>query len=196
MANLLPRAEAPFPGLSGVERTRVDTRARFLSGAPWPSMRAASAAMAHALASELDELEEAPSLPIAQSLLAELDAGRAAFHAGAGRKGDDQGTLRALLFRPGRSLRSGEAEAASRGFFDVADRPPPILWLEAIARSRAAGSAEVEVGILCGVPEAVLDAAEAGVRVCASGALTWVGDPEARFVDALPTWIGQSTRTG
>ncbi|MCR9092767.1 MAG: hypothetical protein NXI30_00990 [bacterium] len=183
MANLLPRSQAPFPALTEAERARVETRARFALGTPWTRLRSFSADAAHALAAELDELDEAPSLPVAQALLAELDTQRAERVSAV--EAVTSG-LRGLLFRPGRSLRSGEAEAASRGFFDVADRPPPLLWLEAVARPRATGSDEIEIGLLCGVPGDALERAAAGVSACVSGALTWTDDATAGIVSTLP----------
>lgn len=188
MANLLPRSQAPFPALTEEQRARVESRARFLLETPWAHLRSASADAAHALAAELDELEEAASPALAEALLAELDARREAF---SGREDAVPasaiagGALRVLLYRPGRSLRSGEAEAASRGFFDVADRPPVLLWLEVVARPRAEGSGEVEVGVLCGVPEEAVAVAEAGVRACGSGGLVWVDEAGVALAGGL-----------
>ena len=82
MANLLPRSQAPFPALSEDERARVETRARFLLDAPWSRVSRASDEVGHRLEPELDELEEAPSLPMAQALLAEVDAVRAELGSG------------------------------------------------------------------------------------------------------------------
>jgi hypothetical protein len=81
-----------------------------------------------------------------------------------------------LLYRPGRSISSGEAEIASRGFFDIQDRPPLGLWLEAIARARAPRSREFEVAVLCYVPADVLERANAGCRLCPTGGLAMLGN--------------------
>ena len=83
-----------------------------------------------------------------------------------------------LLYWPGRSISSGEAEIASRGFFDVQDRPPLGLWLEAIARARAPRSREFEVAVLCYVPADVLERANAGCRICPTGGLAMLEDFE------------------
>lgn len=193
MANLLPRSQAPFPALTEEQRARVKSRARFLVRGAWARLRDASAEAAHALAAELDELDEAPSPALAEALLAELDARRAALpdreDAARTRAGED-GAVRILLYRPGRSLRSGEAEAASRGYFDVADRPPVLSWLEVVARPRAEGSGEVEVGVLCGVPEEAVAVAGDGVRACGSGGVVWVDEAGAALAGVLPVGAG------
>ena len=44
-----------------------------------------------------------------------------------------------MVMEAGRSLSTGEAEIASRGFFDVRDRPPIGLWVESISRRIARG---------------------------------------------------------
>ena len=170
MANLLPRHRAPFPALTEAQRARVERRARSIVGR-WDVLRLDGADLAERLAPELDDLDEAPALASAQAILADIE-----FWRDERRSDDDRiGEPAWLLYRPGRSLRSGEAEVASRGFFDVADRPPPSVWVEALARPRAVGSSESEVGILCAIPAAVRGAAEAGVDACPSGALAWLG---------------------
>lgn len=174
MANLLSRAQSstPFPAFDPDQRARFEERARFVVRAPWSAVQRVHGELVPIHGSELEELDEAPSLASAQALLAQLDAAR--------REALDDATegaaggVRWLLFRPGRSLSTGESEIASRGFYDVADRPPLSLWIEAVGRPRAEGSEETEVAILCAVPEAVREAADAGRDVCSSGALAWV----------------------
>lgn len=186
MANLLPRSQAPYPALTKVQRARVATRARSALEMPWARLRSACAETAAALASELNELDEAPSPALAEALLAEIDTHRESAPGRVAAEAKADAGLRLLLYRPGCSLRSGEAEAASRGFFDVADRPPLLLWLEVVARPRAEGSDEVEVGLLCGVPEDAIIAAEAGVRACGTGSLVWLDDAQGEIVGRLP----------
>jgi len=177
MANLLSRTQSPtpFPAFDPDQRARFDERARFVVQAPWSALQRVHEELVQLHGSELEELDEAPSVASAQALLAQLDAARrdGLTDATEGAVGGVSG-VRWLLFRPGRSLSTGEAEIASRGFYDVADRPPLSLWVEAVGRPRAEGSQETEVAILCAVPEAVCDAAAAGRDVCSSGALAWV----------------------
>lgn len=186
MANLLPRAQAPYPALTEVQRARVAERAGSALEVPWARLQPACADVGHALAGELDEFDEAPSPALAEALLTEIDTLRESVPGRVTAEAKADAGLRLLLYRPGRSLRSGEAEAASRGFFDVADRPPLLLWLEAVARPRAEGSDEIEVGLLCGVPADATLAAEEGVRACGTGSLVWLDDAPGEIAARLP----------
>jgi hypothetical protein len=76
-----------------------------------------------------------------------------------------------LCYLPGRSLATGEAEIASRGFFDDLDRPPPGLWIEAIARRASGADSAEELAILCWIPEPAIASARAGQRACVTGSL-------------------------
>jgi hypothetical protein len=76
-----------------------------------------------------------------------------------------------LCHRPGRSLESGEAEVASRGFFDVRDRPPLGLWVDAIARPWPSRPGRFEVAVLCWIPADAAGRARAGRLHCPTGAL-------------------------
>lgn len=76
----------------------------------------------------------------------------------------------------GRSLATGEAEIASRGFFDALDRPPVEYWLECVRHPTARRDEGAGVGVLFFVPAACAALAEAGCAACPSGALTLV-DP-------------------
>ena len=154
------------------------------SAAEW---RRARDGVAAAVASELEELDDAPDLASAQALLARLAALRSASLSSVAATGGVE-IAGWLLFRPGRSALTGEAEIASRGFFDVADRPPPVLWLEAVARRRAPGSEVQEVAILVPVPADCFEEAAAGREACPSGAITWVAEASAslaRQVEAM-----------
>lgn len=62
----------------------------------------------------------------------------------------------------GRSIGTGEAEVASRGFFDIWDRPPRRLWMEVFARPRPRGAAGEEIALLAFVPLADLERARLG----------------------------------
>ena len=76
-----------------------------------------------------------------------------------------------FAFLPGYSLDTGEAEIASRGFFDSGDRPPLALWVAAVTRARAVGSQELEIAILCYAPADVAGRVRAGFEACPNGAL-------------------------
>ena len=144
MVNLLPgtRSRPSLPALTREQRARVRTRWSRIAG--WPTeLRLELARRAHArLEAELEELEQAPALEHALDLLAGLDAIRSELVAAdpdpetAGGPSDpseaDPATW--VVYWPGRSLASGEAEIASRGYLDVWDRPPLGDWLEAVAR--------------------------------------------------------------
>jgi hypothetical protein len=83
-----------------------------------------------------------------------------------------------------RSLSTGEAEIASRGFFDSLDRPPIALWLEVVSRPMPRGSEAFEVCVLAFVPEQILARAIAGRKACPSGALAFLAE-------VSPTLTGQ-----
>jgi len=191
MANLLPRDQPrePFAALSAEQRARLEERAHFLVGQSWEAVARHTEGLGHFdlsgdpsgdsdgdLALELEELEAAPSVSACQALVDRVDAVR---------RGSLEPTVDPslppgdwLLYWPGRSISSGEAEIASRGFFDVQDRPPLGLWLEAIARARAPRSREFEVAVLCYVPADVLERANAGCRLCPTGGLAMLEDFE------------------
>ena len=187
MANLLPRDQPrePFAALSAEQRARFEQRAHFLVGQSWKTVARHTEILSDSdpsgdsggdLALELEELEAAPSLSACQALVDRVDAVR---------RGSLEPTVAQplprggwLLYWPGRSISSGEAEIASRGFFDVQDRPPLGLWLEAIARARAPRSREFEIAVLCYVPADVLERANAGCRLCPTGGLAMLEDFE------------------
>ena len=66
---------------------------------------------------------------------------------------------------------TGEAEIESRGFFDVRDRPPVPLWIEAVSRSLPGRSGLHEVAVLVFVPEDCVAFARAGREACPNGSL-------------------------
>ena len=185
MANLLPRDQPrePFAALSDEQRARLEERAHFLVGQSWEAVARHTGGLGDSdpsgdsdgdLALELEELEAAPSFSAGQALVDRVDAVRRGSlepTVGPSRPRGDW-----LLYRPGRSISSGEAEIASRGFFDIQDRPPLGLWLEALARARAPRSREFEVAVLCYVPADVLERANAGCRLCPTGGLAMLKD--------------------
>lgn len=181
MANLLPRDRAlePFPPLDDPTLQTLRTRVEAIESLSWSSLRVMGAAAREGFEAELEELEEAPTLALAAALVAEMDGLRA--EATGDRGASDAPSLAPatapvrvtdwLLLRPGRSLTTGEAEIASRGFFDALDRPALSLAVAVVARPGISGT---EIGLLIAVPEVAATAAEAGRAACPSGALVSV----------------------
>jgi hypothetical protein len=129
----------------------------------------------HALAEELEELDAAPTRSGAQAIIDRIDElrmaeapGEASFEAD-GEEATDSGFW--LCYRPGRSLGGGEAQVASLGFFDVWDRPPLVLWLEAIARPRGGRRGIFDVAVLCWIPSVFNQRARDGRAACPTGGL-------------------------
>ncbi|MCB9724170.1 MAG: hypothetical protein H6748_09010 [Spirochaetaceae bacterium] len=201
MVNLLPgtRSRPSLPALTREQRVRVRTRWSRIAG--WPTeLRLELERRAHArLEAELEELEQAPALEHALDLLAGLDAIRSELVAAdpdpdpetAGGPSDpseaDPATW--VVYWPGRSLASGEAEIASRGYLDVWDRPPLGDWLEAVARpTRTGDSLAFEVGILVGVRAVDRARLAAGCAASPSGAL--------EAIEMLGGPLGEQLRAG
>jgi hypothetical protein len=132
------------------------------------------------LGDELEELESESSGVVLDALLDRIEAARreslAARDASRelGARGDDPGSGRLLIHRLGASLGTGEAEVAARGFFDVWDRPPLALWLEALSRPLPRRPDAFELAVLVFVPAEAVEAATAGRRACSSGALCFL----------------------
>jgi len=126
------------------------------------------------LAAELEELDGAPGRLAAESLLDALDGLREAALAGA--PGADSLARVAVgdfvCHRPGCSLATGEAEIASRGHFDVWDRPPLATWVGVLPAVQEEGGDGVWV--VAWVAAADLERARAGRRACPNGALAWL----------------------
>lgn len=189
MVNLLGGARrAPrWAPLSAPALDRARRRLATIASFEASALAALSAEAAEGLAADLDELDERPDPASAEALLAQLDAMRARLGAPPTTiVVEDGAPVEApsgawLVHRPGRSLRTGEAEIASRGFFDVADRPPLALWLEVLVGEAATPGAPLAVGILCRVPAPEAARARAGCEACPSGAL-WT---EAQLSSAL-----------
>lgn len=130
----------------------------------------------------MEELESEASLVTALDLLARIERARAEVLAEAIDRGDlregppgwssspPYGEL--ICYRPGRSLSTGEAAVASRGFFDVLDRPPIGFWIEAVARPIDSSHEKFETAVIAWIPAADVERAAAGCEVCTSGSIT------------------------
>jgi len=138
---------------------------------------------------ELEELASSPSRVTALALLEAIDglrraacdgpssnrvasSPRSAFHFAAGDY---------VCHRPGRSLATGEAEIASRGYFDVLDRPPIACWIGILSPQSARSSDDDGDSIVAWIAPDDLERARAGCEACRSGALRMLVDlaPEA-----------------
>lgn len=122
-------------------------------------------------------LEEESSLAALEAAIAELAAGRARLLAASATRprsapsGLPDGRL--LVCEIDMSIGGGEAEAASRSFFDVDDRPPWDLWLVAWGRTRRTRPDEPIACLLAFVPAEWEAIAGAGIEACPTGGLYW-----------------------
>lgn len=176
MVNLLSSKlpSEPFPAFDDHRRARFEERARFLSRLDWPVCARVLSRAVEVFSVELDELESQPSLVAADDLLDRVDrARRSLFDTPGDLAGRSAEPLAGewICYWPGRSLATGEAEIASRGFFDVRDRPPIGLWVEAISRRCRSSREAYELAIVCWVPPSAISSARAGREACTAGSL-------------------------
>lgn len=188
MVNLLPLP--PRPGGEGARFEVGESRRIAARLAPLVELIDGGrlSALDHALESLAPELEELASAPHRIAALALLEAVAALRVEAARRRPDgDRGTggrVRSsddgggafVCHRPGRSLATGEAEIASRGFFDVEDRPPLACWLGLLSLPEPVVEGEADFVIVTWVDGADIERARAGCRACGSGALAWLDD--------------------
>jgi hypothetical protein len=141
------------------------------------------------LEGELEELASAPSRVSALALLEAIDGIRRGACDGTLSTVDAAAAVRRadllaggdyVAHRPGRSLSTGEAEIASRGYYDVEDRPPIASWIAVLAPATGP-SRDDEIVIVAWIPPGEVARARAGCRACPSGALGLLIDlaPEA-----------------
>lgn len=186
MVNLIrPRSqEAGLVCLDAEPRGRVETRLAALAGLARHDRLDDSRRLDEALEGELEELAERPSRIAALALLATLDGLRLEA-SGTITAGARAGAVLArgdyLGHRPGRALATGEAEIASRGYFDVEDRPPIACWIGLLVPAIPAPKGEEDLVVVAWIPERALERARAGCRACPNGALLLLSEsaPEA-----------------
>lgn len=180
MVNLLPKASAPpFADFDRDQRARFEERARcvFALAATATATARFATGLAETFETELEELESSPTLVVAQALLDQLHQARTALVATPAPAAQaDPRSGRWLCYSPGRSLSTGEAEIASRGYFDVLDRPPILHWVDAIDRPLSPGSAAREVAIITWVPEEAVERARAGRSACRTQGLAFLDE--------------------
>ena len=185
MVNLLSRSSPsePFARLDPDELALFAARLRGLVclHASQAGLRRLDSELA-ALDAALEELDDGASFASVLALLEDIERARRAawtatsdpVEAVAPRPASEAVGGRLVCYRPGRSLATGEAAVASRGFFDERDRPPIGHWLWAIARRAGGASGVFEPAIVAWVPEASLEAARAGCRACPNASLVWL----------------------
>jgi hypothetical protein len=71
------------------------------------------------------------------------------------------------------SIGGGEAEAASRGLFDVDDRPPWDLWLVAYGRTRSTQPDDPIRCLVAWLPEPWWALADAAIAACPTRCVYW-----------------------
>lgn len=138
------------------------------------------------LATEIEELESAPTRVAAYALLESIDALRRELAEGLAIAGSDpaDSARRAappevgdfVAHRPGRSLVTGEAEVASRGYFDAEDRPPLACWIGVLTSAVAGAADEADFMIVAWTAPGDRGRARAGCQACPNGALAMVAE--------------------
>jgi hypothetical protein len=204
MANLLsrPSKHSPFTKLDPERSSRAAERFRAI--ADWQralenSGRRAEQGLAgflEGVEASIDELEAGSSLPLLEDLLSKIDEARRSEWEALSSDGSRLDSAPPsepggawLCYWPTRSLETGEANLASRGFFDALDRPPLALWLTAVARSRGPRGGDFELAVLAWVPPIDVDRARAGRAVCTSGSLAWLEETSEELVEQLGPWL-------
>ena len=192
MVNLLG-SRAPIDDLVCLEagpRGRVEARLAVLAELVDCERLDALRAVIEPLEVELEELVSTPSRVSVLALLEAIDglrrgardvlrskseAGAVARRAALLARGDY------VCHRPGRSLATGEAEIASRGYYDVEDRPPLASWITLLGSAAGPSRECDDIAIVAWIPPADLARARAGSRACPNGALTLLSElaPEA-----------------
>jgi hypothetical protein len=147
---------------------------------------------------DLEELQTAASGIVLEALLDRIEMARndvlrerSRDSGPADRSGRDLKPRGRFLFhRFADSLGTGEAEIAARGFFDVWDRPPISLWLEAFSRPMPRREGVFEVCVLAFVPQDCVARATAGRDSCSSGALFFYDEAECDLQVQLAAMLG------
>jgi hypothetical protein len=120
------------------------------------------------------DVEDEPSLAGFEAALHELAGRRRALLPGSAAAGQGPDAAvsagaRLVVVEVDTSVADGLAEAASRGFFDLDDRPPWDLWLVAFGVTRPSQPEAPGIGLVALVPEDCIAVAEAGRRAGGRG---------------------------
>jgi len=202
MANLLAdkSSREDFPSLDPEQLSRFGARLRSvvqLSSTPERGRQLER--RLHSFDASLEELQSEATLVAAYDLLdgverqrqLALAEGRDRAEVAASSQGNAPGG-EIVCHWPGRSLSTGEANVASRGFYDLLDRPPLALWLEAIARPTGRSVGDFEVAILAWVPPAEIERARAGCLACKSGAVAMLESASEALARQLGPFLAAS----
>jgi len=146
-------------------------------------------------AEDLEDLDSDASTAAAEALLDRIARARAAEIDRRGASLNPSPGGRFVLYRLAQSLETGEAEIASRGFFDVRDRPPLILWLEVVSRMFPLQSGAFDVAVLAFVPKDLVRRAEAGRRACVNGSLSFLDEAPGGLANQLLSLLGERAAT-
>ncbi len=226
MVNLLERRAAGggFARFDPPQCERIEVRLSLIADLARHDRLGPEAVDTALLASEIEELDSAPTRVAALALLETIDALRreAVAALSVDVSGPSDLARRAALLedadfvchRPGRSLITGEAEIASRGYFDAEDRPPLACWIGVLASAATNAADEADFVIVAWTSPGDRERARAGRQACPNGALALIAElsppaadqlracAEAAAAGASPTFDShpsgdrQSARTG
>ena len=203
MVNLLSKTQSkePFQSLDPDQCERFGDRLETLLSVFGTARRGRFVEeFSGAIDQALEELENEASLVTAMELLDRIERFRL------DRKRDEGGPGRAeerirrtaelegsdfVCYWPGRSLATGEAEVASRGFFDGIDRPPIGFWIEAVARPTGWTRARFEVVVVAWVPASEVERAEAGCAAAANQSLLMLRETSETIANQLFPILGR-----
>ncbi len=164
MVNLLGRdrqQSQPFTldeRTSGLLEERLEVALRFVERAD----RSRPIAQRYRTPALEPDLEDEPSLAGIEAALHALAERRAVFleqrerdaaPAADGGQGAAETKIRMVAVEIEASIGDGRAEAASRGFFDIDDRPPWDLWLVALGATHPSQPDEPRIYLIALVPE-------------------------------------------
>ena len=190
MVNLIARSRrlSPFPELDRPSWAAIIARLESCVQCREQDTLSSFQTYAETISGELDELESAPSLASAASLIEMIHQFRQEW-LGRDQSSENGSTALAgsgvlemgwageiLCYFPARSLATGEAEVSSRGYFDVLDRPPLWSWIASVGRPADGAVEGFEVGILAWVASDDRALARAGCRASAAPSLLSIED--------------------
>ena len=188
MVNLLERRAAGggFARFDPLQCERIEVRLSLLAELARHDRLGPEALDSALLASEIEELDSAPTRVAALALLETIDALRreAVAALSVDLSGPSDLARRAGLLedadfvchRPGRSLNTGEAEIASRGYFDAEDRPPLACWIGVLTSSATSAGDDADFVIVAWTSPGDRARARAGRQACPNGALALIAE--------------------
>lgn len=188
MVNLLERrvGGGGFARFDPLECERIEVRLSLLADLARHDRLGPEVLESALLALEIEELDSAPTRVAALALLETIDTLRreAVAALSVDLSGPSDLAHRAALIedadfvchRPGRSLNTGEAEIASRGYFDAEDRPPLACWIGVLASSATSAAEEADFVIVAWTSPGDRERVRAGRQACPNGALVLIAE--------------------